>query len=104
MNGEAAAPKERGPPLWFNLRLVAVLLVVSLGELGLIAHASVTLYTFCMQVLGKGKAWVGNLTSVSAMMQAFFSGVALPFLTKKGWKDVVVLQLGVVSFAVGSAF
>ena len=43
------------------------------SELGLIAHASVTLYTFCMQVLGKGKAWIGLLTSLSASLQVFFA-------------------------------
>eukprot|EP00747_Dinoflagellata_sp_TGD_P184936 gnl/TRDRNA2_/TRDRNA2_41058_c0_seq2.p1 gnl/TRDRNA2_/TRDRNA2_41058_c0~~gnl/TRDRNA2_/TRDRNA2_41058_c0_seq2.p1 ORF type:complete len:460 (+),score=84.48 gnl/TRDRNA2_/TRDRNA2_41058_c0_seq2:76-1455(+) len=93
--------EEKGPPLWRSPAVLVALAVLALPELGLVAHSSVTLYTFCIEELGKGKMWIGNLTSVSAILQATFAGV-LPVLTMRGWSDVRILQLGVASFAVAS--
>jgi len=97
-----AKPKLNETPLWKSPKVIAALAVLSLPELGLVAHASVTLYNFSMQRLGKGKIWIGNLTSISAIMQAAFSGGLLPLLSRSGWADVSVLHLGVWSFALAS--
>jgi len=101
---EQATPAEKkgdGGPAWQSPAVLAVLSILMLPELGLIAHASVTLYSFCMNDLGKGKAWVGNLTAGSAIFQAFFAAV-MPKLTSMGWSDKSVMQLGVWAFAIAS--
>lgn len=90
-----------GEPVWKSPAVIAVLAILMLPELGLIAHSSTTLYNFAMNDLGKGKAWVGNLTAGSAIFQAFFAGV-MPMLTTRGWSDKSVMQLGVWAFALAS--
>lgn len=95
---EAAKPKDTGPPVWRSGIVIAVLCVLALPELGLIAHASVTLYTFAIEELGKGKSWLGNLTAGSAAFQAFFAFV-MPGLTARGVSDNGVMQVGVWAFA-----
>jgi DHA1 family tetracycline resistance protein-like MFS transporter len=102
-NKEPPNTQSTRPSLWQDTRLMTLLFVLSLSELGLIAHASVTLYAFCINTLGKGQAWVGNLTSLSACLQAAFSGLLLPYISRKGCADMRVLQLGALSFALSSA-
>lgn len=89
--------------LWRSRRTWAVLLVLSLPELGLVAHTSVTLYTFALQRLGKGSAWIGNVTSITALLQALLSGTLMPALTASGWSDAALLRMGAAFFAVASA-
>jgi len=100
---KAAEKKEEKPlegkPVWQSGSVLVVLAVLMIPELGLIAYSSVTLYSFAIDELSKGKAWLGNLTAGSAVFQAFFAGV-MPILTTRGWSDKAVMHLGVLSFAV----
>lgn len=89
--------------LWRSPQIWTVLMVLALPELGLVAHTSVTLYTFALQRLGKGSAWLGNITSLTALLQAALSGTLMPVLTAKGWSDVRLLELGSAFFALASA-
>lgn len=89
---------DKGKSVWQSPAVIGVLAILMIPELGLIAHASVTLYSFSMDELGKGKAWLGNLTAGSAVFQAFFAAV-MPILTTRGWSDKAIMQLGVLSFA-----
>ena len=100
--GEHTRRAQRGS-LWLDARLLSVLGVLALGELGVIAHASVTLSGYCINALEKSPTWLGNLSSLSAILQALFSGITLPFLSsRRGWSDVSILQLGVLAFALAS--
>lgn len=99
---QAASEQKDASKLWTSATILSVLFVLSIPELGLITHSSVTLYTYCMQHLGQGKAWLGNLTAGSAVVQAAFAYV-MPMFTARGWSDTAMMMLGVGLFALGSS-
>eukprot|EP00927_Polykrikos_kofoidii_P052161 TRINITY_DN45949_c0_g1_i1.p1 TRINITY_DN45949_c0_g1~~TRINITY_DN45949_c0_g1_i1.p1 ORF type:complete len:459 (+),score=63.16 TRINITY_DN45949_c0_g1_i1:53-1429(+) len=88
--------------LWRSPQIIGVLLVLALPELGLVAHTSTTLSTFVLHSLRKGSAWLGNLTSVTALAQALLAATLLPVLTRRGWSDQLLLFVGICCFAVAS--
>ena len=92
----------RDPPLWRSRRFVALLLVLAVPELGLIAHTTTTLYTFCLRSLHKGAAWLGALTGATSVLQALLCAALFPALTARGWSDAAVLLLGTAAFAAAS--
>mmetsp|Transcript_27733 Transcript_27733/g.57599 ORF Transcript_27733/g.57599 Transcript_27733/m.57599 type:complete len:406 (+) Transcript_27733:89-1306(+) len=87
--------------MWFHVPALCVLSVLCLPELGLIMHSSVTLYSYTINSLGKGKAWNGNLTAGSAVFQATFAYL-MGICSKHGWSDISMMQIAVISFAIAS--
>ena len=98
--GSAAAG---GQALWRSGPVLRAIAVLSVAELGLVAHTSVTLSTYAMHTLGKGSAWLGNVIAATALLQAVLASTLLPLLSAKGCGDRALLRLGAASFAAASA-
>merc|ERR1712176_1502356 len=83
-------------------KVIAALAVLGLPELGLVSHQGVALNTFTVHHLGVGKVWIANLNSLISAMQALFACTLCSTFASRGWSDVLLLQLGIASFAVTS--
>jgi len=96
--GKAASATVK-QPLWRSGAVVALLSVLALPELGLVAHQGAALVAFCMHHLGKSQAWIAQLTSMSAVVQTISAASIFTWLTRQGWSDVAIMQLGSALFA-----
>mmetsp|Transcript_23024 Transcript_23024/g.42404 ORF Transcript_23024/g.42404 Transcript_23024/m.42404 type:complete len:434 (+) Transcript_23024:83-1384(+) len=99
-NGDEKKGTHSKKPLWRSGIVVTILAVLAPPELGLVAHQGAVLVAYCMNHLGKNQVWIANLTSLSAVVQTLSAATFLTWLTRRGWSDIAILQLGSVLFAV----
>eukprot|EP00929_Paragymnodinium_shiwhaense_P121023 TRINITY_DN93148_c0_g1_i1.p1 TRINITY_DN93148_c0_g1~~TRINITY_DN93148_c0_g1_i1.p1 ORF type:complete len:426 (-),score=38.35 TRINITY_DN93148_c0_g1_i1:66-1292(-) len=88
--------------LFRNTKVLILLSVLALPELGLVAHQSVTLNVYSVQHLGKEKSWIANVNSVSAIIQATGASTVCASLSNRGFSDVMQLQTGIFSYTLAA--